>query len=241
MRWIHKLVGFICAILLGLWSLLMGLTAIFMASFSQKIAHHIHRFWGKGACWLLGIRLHVTGAENLFRFSAMVLAPNHESIFDLFILATLPIDFKWIAKMQVGRIPIIGWTLRALGGYLVRRDASGADINVMRRVEQGLSHGISVTVFPEGTRTRTGQLLPFKKGAFRIAQNAGVPLIPIAIVGTWAIAPPGKLPEKRGHEVFLRIGEPFAVAAGADIVGVMETFRKELVSLLQADPSTFRR
>jgi 1-acyl-sn-glycerol-3-phosphate acyltransferase len=202
---------------------------------SRDLGDRAHRMWGRGCCRLAGVKVRCEGLENFPKNGGAILAPNHESLFDILTIASLPINFKWISKAEIGRYPIIGRAMRKMGTHFVSRDRSGKDLNVMKGVEDGLRAGDKVVIFPEGTRTRTGELLPLKKGAFKTAQNAGVPLIPVAITGTFGIAPPGEFPSKRGHRVTIRLGKPFAVGPDDELSAVIPKFREELVQLLAKD------
>ncbi len=104
----------------------------------------------------------------------------------------------------------------------------------MKELEKGLKAGGRLAIFPEGTRTRSGALLPFKKGAFRTAQNAQVPLIPIAITGSRDIAKPGELPTY-GHKVTVRIGKAFWISPEMSLTDSMQQFRLQLSNLLSED------
>lgn len=231
-----KLVNLVALAGVGIWTAILATTGVLFFWISPKMPYWITRTYGRGCCWLMGIQLRVHGLEKLKVLSdsktGVILAPNHESIFDIPVLNCLPINAKWIAKKEVASLPFIGQAGRALGMYFVRRDQSGHDLNVMKEVEAGLKAGISIFIFPEGTRTRTGELLPFKKGAFRTAQNSGAPLIPIAIRGTRHIAPPGSLPAKRGHRVDVRIGDPYSVPPGPLTEKSLHEFRERLIALL---------
>jgi 1-acyl-sn-glycerol-3-phosphate acyltransferase len=194
--------------------------------------HFQHAF---GQCWVffLGIKVTLKGVENIPPLGlGGVVAPNHQSMIDVPLMASIPhIHMKWVAKAEVKKIPFVGWALMAMRCYFVRRDRSGHDVNVMQGVEDGVKKGDYVLIFPEGTRTRTGELLPFKKGAFRTAQNTGKPLIPVAISGTFEIAKPGHWPEY-GHAVTVHFGKPYIIPPDKNIRSVMEEYREILIKLL---------
>jgi len=204
-------------------------TALFLIH--DPWGHWVQRCWGRGCLALMAIRVQWEHLEDLNGRGAFIFAPNHESAVDILVLATLPYNFKWIAKDEIRRMPFIGWATRAMGCFFVQRNRSDQDLNVMSQVEDGLKAGQSSLFFPEGTRTRTGELLPFKKGAFRTAQNTGVPLVPVGIRGTFAIVPPDSIPRKRNHEVSVRIGVPLYVKPGDDLNEVMNRFKSELLLL----------
>lgn len=223
--------------------ILVVIWSIFIASLStlgylvyRPLGEITHRWWGAVILWLLGIRADYRHLERLP--PAAVLASNHESMFDMMALAAMPYEKRWISKKSIAYLPFIGWAMKAMGCYFVTRDRSGRDVNVMKQVEDGLRAGHSVVIFPEGTRTRTGELLPFKKGAFRLAINAGVPLVPIAISGSRSIAPPGKLPTRRGHRMIVQIGEPMRHIPGEPVEDFMARYRTVLVGLLKENQAS---
>ena len=224
---------YIALFLLAIWTSVMSLGVVLFFLWPSSIGHWIERTWSKGWCYLLGIRVRVLHPERLRDAPAMVLAPNHQSMFDILVLSTLPYEFRYLSKKQVRNIPFLGWALNVLGTYWVSRDHTGQDLNVMKAVEEGLRQGYSVMIFPEGTRSTTGKLLPFKKGAFRTALNAGVPICPIAVSGTFDIAPPRKLPYRRGHDVTVRIGQPFYPNPDMPLEDVMLEYRGVLEGLLE--------
>jgi 1-acyl-sn-glycerol-3-phosphate acyltransferase len=117
---------------------------------------------------------------------AYVVVANHQSLLDIVLLSRLPREMKWIGKEELFKIPWIGWMLRLTGDIAVRRGDSESGGEAVARAKGYLSRGMSVMIFPEGTRSRDARLLPFKKGAFRMAIDAGVPILPVAIQGTAA-------------------------------------------------------
>lgn len=199
-----------------------------------RIGQKMQQYFGLGWIWIFGIKVQSFGRANLAKGRGCILAPNHESMFDIPLLCSLGHPLSWLSKEEVGKLPCIGWSMKAMGCYFVKRNRSGHDLNVMKDVEDGLRRGASIVIFPEGTRTRTGALLPFKKGAFKTAIHTGSPLIPIAISGTFSIAPPGKWPSW-GHSVTIRIGEPLIFSPDETVEGAQKIYRENLIKLLSID------
>ncbi len=118
-----------------------------------------------------------------------VVVANHESQADPFLLSFLPWDMRWVAKEDLFKQPLSGWAMR-LGGDIPLRRGEGESVRAcLLECERAIRAGISVMMFPEGTRSPTGDLLPFKDGAFDLAIRAGVPILPIALAGTRAMRP----------------------------------------------------
>jgi 1-acyl-sn-glycerol-3-phosphate acyltransferase len=115
-----------------------------------------------------------------------VVVANHQSLLDIVMLSRMPREMKWIAKEELFRIPWIGWMLRLTGDIAVRRGDAESGGEAIQKAKVYLQRGMSVMIFPEGTRSKDARLLPFKKGAFRLAIDSGVPVLPVAISGTAA-------------------------------------------------------
>lgn len=126
-----------------------------------------------------------------------VVVANHESFADIILLSTLPWEMKWLSKAVLMRIPIFGWTMWAVRDVPVHRGQSASAREAMAECAKRLQGRVSVMIFPEGTRSRTAEMLPFKDGAFRLAIEQQVPILPIALYGTrqaiakhdWRIGP----------------------------------------------------
>jgi 1-acyl-sn-glycerol-3-phosphate acyltransferase len=113
-----------------------------------------------------------------------VVVSNHESYADIFLLSHLPWEMKWLSKETIFRIPVMGWMMRLVGDIPVRRGERSSGERALRECADRLSKRVSIMIFPEGTRSPDDRLLPFRKGAFRLAIEAGVPILPIVVAGT---------------------------------------------------------
>ena len=172
------------------------------------------RFWGRLGITLAGIKVRVSGSE-LIPDGPIIVMSNHASNFDILtMLGHFPRTLSWIAKKELFDIPLFGWSMRC-GGYipLDRGDGRKA-LKSMDEAATQIREGASVIIFPEGTRTRDGQLLPFKRGGFLLAVKAGVPVVPVTINGSFAINPGGSLGLNLGKPIAIQIHAPVSVPEG---------------------------
>lgn len=128
-----------------------------------------------------------------------VVVANHESALDPVLLSYLDCDMRWIAKEELFRVPLVGWAMRLSGDIPLVRGRGDSVRAMMAECERALAGGIPVMIFPEGTRSKTDELLPFKLGAFALALRAKVPILPVAIAGTRDMRPIGKMEIHRAH------------------------------------------
>jgi 1-acyl-sn-glycerol-3-phosphate acyltransferase len=122
-----------------------------------------------------------------------VAVSNHQSMADIFLLSHLPWEMKWLSKDAIFRIPIMGWMMRMADDVAVTRSKRSSRAEALEQCRERLERKVSVMIFPEGTRSATGELLPFKDGAFRLAIESGVPILPMAIAGTRGAMKKGSL------------------------------------------------
>jgi len=120
-----------------------------------------------------------------------VVVANHESQADPFLLSSLPFDMRWVAKAELFRVPVSGWLLRVGGDIAIRRGDRESAAAMKRACKDTLAAGLSVMLFPEGTRSKDGALLPFKAGAFQLALETGAKILPVALAGTRRCRPKG--------------------------------------------------
>jgi len=113
-----------------------------------------------------------------------VVVSNHESFTDILLISHLPWEMKWLSKAELFRIPVMGWLMQLAGDVPVKRGLGPSAVEAMAKCREILARKVSVMIFPEGTRSLTRELLPFKDGAFRLAVDAGVPILPLALHGT---------------------------------------------------------
>jgi 1-acyl-sn-glycerol-3-phosphate acyltransferase len=113
-----------------------------------------------------------------------VVVSNHESFTDILLISHLPWEMKWLSKAELFRIPVMGWLMHLAGDVPVKRGFGPSAVEAMAKCREILARKVSVMIFPEGTRSPTSELLPFKDGAFRLAIDTGVPILPLALHGT---------------------------------------------------------
>ncbi|MEO8139280.1 MAG: lysophospholipid acyltransferase family protein [Gemmatimonadota bacterium] len=134
-------------------------------------------------------RFRVTGTMPADPRRPYVVVSNHESFVDILLISHLPWEMKWLSKVEILRIPVLGWNMVLAGDVPVERGTRKSAVQAMRQCASILKQRISVIIFPEGTRSSTSEMLPFKDGAFRLAISAGVPVLPLVVRGTASALP----------------------------------------------------
>jgi 1-acyl-sn-glycerol-3-phosphate acyltransferase len=165
----------------------LGIVAILVSLFdaSGNSSHLIARLWGKIQLRMTGTKVTIKGLENIDPRQSYILTSNHQSVFDIFaFLGYLPIQFRWIAKAELFRLPFLGWAMTRTGYIPIERESPKKAYRSMLQAAEKVKTGTSILIFPEGTRSPNGKLQPFKKGVFLIALKSQAPILPIAIRGT---------------------------------------------------------
>lgn len=201
---------FIVALLTIFWGVPVILFS-FLDAHAERAALLI-RFWARGVLWACGVTVRVRGRERLSVGQAYLFMANHQSNFDIPILMSAfdTLQVRWVSKREVRKVPIIGLCMQRTQQVLVDRESPTQALAVIRQVKTLLAAGISVTFFPEGTRTRDGHLQEFKPGGFAVAVEAGVPVAPVTVRGSRALWPPGGLDIRPGV-VEVIFGEPISL------------------------------
>jgi 1-acyl-sn-glycerol-3-phosphate acyltransferase len=146
--------------------------------------------WARVMVWVTPMRVEVEGRENIDPRQSYVLVSNHQSQYDIFMLyGWLGVDFKWVMKQELRKVPGIGVACERLGHIFIDRSNHAAAIATLEAARTKIVDGTSVIFFPEGTRSTDGQLLRFKRGAFRMAVDLGLPILPLTVTGTRDVLP----------------------------------------------------
>lgn len=208
---IAALVSWLRILLVALWTVFW--TVLALAVHVVTRGHRVplalaHRIWAPGALWMLGARLEVEGLPTLDLSQSYLFVANHTSQLDIPVLfAALPIPLRFLAKQELRRVPLVGHFIAAMGMVFIDRGQSEAARRSIEDLAASLAAGMSLMAFPEGTRSRDGQLQPFKTGAFVAAIKAGVPVVPLYIHGAAKVLP-AKTMRVRPGCVDLTVGKP---------------------------------
>jgi 1-acyl-sn-glycerol-3-phosphate acyltransferase len=193
-------------------TLFMASLSVLASFFSRSgdAVHRIARKWAGSILAVSGIRVTLTGLERIDPAASYIFMANHQSTYDIpVLLAHLPVQFRWIAKAELFRIPVFGRAMRGAGYISIKRDDRASAFQSLEQAAERMRCGRSVMIFPEGTRSRDGELQSFKKGGFVLAVDSRMPIVPVSISGTFEIMPKNTLMIQR-REVLLSITDPIA-------------------------------
>jgi 1-acyl-sn-glycerol-3-phosphate acyltransferase len=213
MKWLRGLLIADPAIILG--TIVFGIVSLLVSFFEPtgRAMHRVAQSWARFLVAASGVRVHVEGLENISPGGSYVFIANHLSYMDTpVMLAHIPVQFRFLAKRGLFQIPLLGTHLGRAGHIPVPRGDPRASVKTMQLAAETIQQKkISLLIFPEGGRSPDGVLQPFKEGGAYIAIRAGVPLVPVAIIGSREILPYGAAIVRAGS-VTLRILEPIPTA-----------------------------
>jgi 1-acyl-sn-glycerol-3-phosphate acyltransferase len=234
-RPLFSLVAFVVLTLVG--CVLAILSRLFDSS--GDLVLKLARWWSRGVLGAAGVKIKVVSHAQLDPKQPYVVMPNHLSSVDIWaVFLAVPVPLRFIAKKQLGQIPLFGWAMRAgRFNFIDRQNATAARRSIDEAAAR-IRKGCSVVIFPEGTRSRDGKLLPFKKGGFHLAVNSGAQIVPVAIRGSREIMPRGSLFTRPGVVQF-EIGAPIPTEGlgPEDREALREKVRGIVAGMLGQDPA----
>ncbi len=215
--------------------------SIFALLFSLDKSHKLYiwlsKIFSKGILLISGIKLQVSGLENINKNDVYIFASNHASQFDIPVLQyAIPNRFSIVFKKELAKIPLFGWQLKT-GPYIMidRQNAESAIKSIEEAKKKMTEKNLSAAIFPEGTRSPDGNVQSFKRGAFYLASRVGYPVVPVTISGSDKILPKGKFKIKSGT-IKVHFDKPIStenISARADELALMEKVREVIIQNLE--------
>jgi len=190
----------------------VGLGIIIVILFDDRVANRTAgAWWARFNVFMTPMRVTVVGRENVRKNRSYVVVSNHQSLYDIFVLfGWLNMDLKWVIKKELRTFPVFGYAAEKGGNILIDRSNPKEAYKSLEKARQKVTGGTSIMILPEGTRSRTGELGEFKKGAFWLARNLELSILPVTIVNTRNILPPDTLDLFPGRAL-MKIHEPVDV------------------------------
>lgn len=190
-------------------TLMCAIITMFFFPFKNSAPlHWVQMWWCKMFFYLLFLPVTMDGQENIDPKQSYVFVANHSSMFDVWLIyGWLPVVFKWMMKAELRKVPFVGSACKAAGHIFVDRTNLRKSKQSIEQVKSILHDGVSTVIFPEGTRSENGQLGRFRRGAFQIALDLGLPIVPLSISGCYDVLKKGEIFVHR-HPVHLHIGKP---------------------------------
>ncbi|MCL4533364.1 MAG: 1-acyl-sn-glycerol-3-phosphate acyltransferase [Deltaproteobacteria bacterium] len=223
-------------------TIFFAIAAIIISLFGNaEKAQKVARLWGKTIIRLLGINVIASGAENISPENSYIITSNHQSYFDIFVLLVcLNLNFKFIAKASLFKIPFLGWSMKRLGYIPIDRENLRSALKSVKKSTELLKNKTSILIFPEGTRSLDGELLSFKKGGLNMFLKQGnLTVLPVAIKGTVNILRKNSLTIHPGKTVELHILQPIEVSEKNKVLasgredGIIKTIEEEIRAALE--------
>jgi len=153
-------------------------------------------------------KLHISGSENYVPGETYVMISNHQSLLDIPVVESLKMDYRWVSKVEIFRVPVLGWSMHLAGYISLKRGYKESVIKMMEKSEKVLRKGESLFIFPEGTRSPDCEIKKFKTGAFRLALETNTPILPVIIDGTGAVLPKKGFVFSSRHNLKMKILKP---------------------------------
>lgn len=204
-------------------SLIFAISPVYLIDRKRRAGHWLASLWGRtlvlfNPFW----DVRIIGRENLDRRRAYVIVSNHQSMGDIIVLYFLNIHFKWLAKESVFSVPVLGWGMSVVGYIRLTRGKRGSIRDSFQEASDWLKRNVSVLFFPEGTRSMTGEIGAFKNGAFKLALQCNMPVLPIVVAGTRDAIPKGSWVFQRKVNALISILPPISPQVGEEFSHLKE-------------------
>jgi 1-acyl-sn-glycerol-3-phosphate acyltransferase len=222
-------------IILFFSTMIFGCSAVIGSFASRAWPRLMARLWGRTNLWAAGVKVIVNGMDDIDPRGPYILASNHQGWFDIFAaLSDIPIDFSWLAKEELFKLPVLGRAMYSAGYIPIDRSDHRKALISMNKAAEAVRNGTSVFIFPEGTRSPDGVMRDFKKGGFVLAAKSRQPVVPISISGSYRILPKNSRTIHPGP-IRITIGKPIMPPGGTDAKSrdlLMELVREAIRSNL---------
>ena len=218
--------------LILLWLPVLGSVRLFERDPMRLRTARLFRRLGRAIARVNPWRLHIAGREHLDPNQVYVVVSNHQSLADIPLITHLRIDAKWLAKAELFRVPIVGWMLRMAGDIPVERTDRRKAAQALLQCARYLKQRCSVIFFPEGTRSRDGEVLPFNDGPFQLALREQVPVLPLAVEGSGAALPRNSWLFGPAQDIYLEVLPPISTVGRnpKDSAGLREDVRAAIAA-----------
>ncbi len=241
----NRIVALLFLAFMGISSAVLFVVALliwlFTAPFDRRLVwlHQFTSFWACIYLWAMPAwSVTATGREKIRKEATYVVVSNHQSGLDILVAFRLFFHFKWVSKVEMFRVPFIGWNMRLNRYIKIVRGEQESRRRMMADCERALAQGSSVYFFPEGTRSRTGELKPFKPGAFILAHQMRLPILAIAINGTKDALPKASLNFHGHHRFRIEVIEeiPYAAFSDLSVEETAEMVRGRIAAHVDSEP-----
>jgi 1-acyl-sn-glycerol-3-phosphate acyltransferase len=222
-------------LLTALSTVFWGTAALFISLIDRRgnWVHACASNWGASIFRICNVRVHVEGLDKLDPQGSYVVMANHHSLFDIpTVLTSLPFPFRMLAKASLFRIPFMGWYMSRVGYIPVEREDPKKARESLDNAARRVASGLSVLVFPEGTRSPVGEVKRFKRGGVNLAHAAGVPVVPVAIMNSGRLLPRGSWHADPGV-ITMRIGDPIDPSAFEEARALADAVRDSVVAMYE--------
>lgn len=208
-----------------LYSLLIAILSILVFPFDYRhnVSDFLMKVWTNIVLFIYGVKVNVYGAENVNPSKGNIYISNHSSYLDIFIhLAKMPDNVRMIYKKEINKIPILGWAMLAAGFVPLDRGNIRSAMKSLDKTAEKIKKGLSVVIYPEGTRTKDGTVGEFKRGMFFLADKAETDIIPVSLTNTFGLMPTGSASVKPGV-VNMVIGKPVKYRKDKELLNEIRT------------------